>query len=153
VHIHDLHADDGSLRAFEVENILLSRRRACKIVESITGATIVRRTRIFGDSDDFCEFTLDGFNFIIEEPFGDNSRYWVGSKEAAGSTVLPKVREAFQNHKTLEAPLRLLVVLLFLFVAWFAYPRVLAFVAQDRCLDAGGSWNAVLQTCHQGNHL
>ena len=153
MYIYDLHAEDGSLRAFEVENILLSRRRACKIVESITGATIVRRTRIFRDTDDFCEFTLDGFNFIIEEPFGDNSRYWVGSKDAAGSTVLPKVREAFQNHKTLEAPLRLLAMLLFLLVAWFAYPRVMAFVAQDRCLDAGRSWNAVLQTCNQSNQL
>ena len=93
--IHDLNTEDGRVCAFEVSNSFLSRRQACRIVQKIPGAVLLRRSRLFRDTDDFCEFTLAGEAFIISEPFGDNSRYWVGTKGSTPALSLPEVRAAF----------------------------------------------------------
>ena len=52
IRIHDLKTEDGTLRLFEVENTLLTWSRACRIAESILGAVIVRRSRLFRDMDE-----------------------------------------------------------------------------------------------------
>jgi hypothetical protein len=131
--LYDLKTEDGATRAFEVENTLLTRGRACKIAASIPGATVVRRSRIFRDTDDFCEFTLEGETFIIEEQFGDNSRYWIGTKGISNSDSLLKVRAAFEQYKTLGSPLRVLLAVSALALMWYIYQSLTAFVAQDRC--------------------
>jgi hypothetical protein len=145
--IYDLKAPDGSLRAFEVENTLLGRKRACRLAESIPGASIVRRSRLFRDTDDFCEFTLGGETFVIEEPWGDNSRYWVGTKDEPRTNSLLAVRQAFECHKTWETPLRIAIMASLLVLAFVFYPRVTAFIEQDRCLDQGGRWDSSERTC------
>ena len=145
--IYDLKSEDGRLHSFEVDNVLLGRRRACRIAESIPGAILIRRSRLFRDTDDFCEFTLDSHTFIIEEPFGDNSRYWIGSKNKDDSAPLDKVRAAFERHDTFAMPLRLFLASTLLLGAWFLYPRITTFIAQDRCLDSGGNWDPTKQVC------
>jgi hypothetical protein len=145
--IYDLQAEDGNLRAFEVENTLLTRGRACRIVESIPGVVVVRRSRLFRDTDDFCEFTLAGETFMIEEPFGDNSRYWVGGKNKSQSFSLQQIRSAFERHKTWEFPLRFLVAASLAVAGWAALQWLTAFIAQDKCLDEGGRWNAGERAC------
>jgi len=91
----------GQVFAFEVANLLLSRRRACDVVRAIPGATITREVRflLFRREDVFCEFLLDGQRFKISEPFGDNSRYWVGSEPPRWCEQLAVVREAFSRFK------------------------------------------------------
>jgi hypothetical protein len=145
--VYDLKAEDGSLRAFEVENTLLTRGRACRIAKSIPGVVLIRQSRLFRDTDDFCEFTLAGETYIIEEPFGDNSRYWIGGKEASQSSSLQQVRVAFERHNTLEPPLRVLVVASLAVLGWVAFQWLATSVAQDKCLDAGGRWSAVERAC------
>jgi hypothetical protein len=82
--------------AFETTNC--GRRRACRIVRRIPGVAIVREPKLFGwlyEPDEFCEFTLDGVTFKIWEPFGDNSRYWVGPVPTVACEQLAIVRAAF----------------------------------------------------------
>ena len=83
--------------AFEVANILLRRRGACSVVKQIPGARITRRPKLFSwfREDDFCEFEIDGITFVISEPFGDNSRYWIGPKPPRWVPQLAVVRETF----------------------------------------------------------
>ena len=90
---------EGKLQAFEVGNLMLSRRRATRIVESISGSTILRRPKwfSFSNQDIFCEFVINEVHFLIEEPFGDNSRYWVGKKELGWCSEIEIVEKAFKD--------------------------------------------------------
>ena len=90
--------------AFEVSNITLSRTRACRIVEAIPGAQILKRPAAFSWFREpvFCKFELDGQKFEIEEPFGDSSRFWIGPASTGNNQRIlkwhpatDKVRHAF----------------------------------------------------------
>ena len=145
--IHDLNTEDGRICAFEVSNTLLSRGQACRIVQKIPGAALVRKSRLFRDTDDFCEFTLAGETYVIEEPFGDNSRYRVGSKGSAQASSLLQVRAAFENHNSFKLPLLLAIATTALVSAWLVMQWLTAIVAQDRCLDSGGRWEHSQRAC------
>lgn len=100
--LRDLHNDDGTHTGFEMDNGLLGRRRACRIAESVPGVQIVRRPKLFPwrDSDDFCEFELEGVRFLIIEPFGDNDCYWVVAKEPGNVNELARVRAVFAGARS-----------------------------------------------------
>ena len=91
---------EGNLHAFEIENWRVTRARACSIISLIPGAIITKKPKSlfswFWD-DVFCEFEIDGILFQIEEPYGDNSRYWVGKKEKGGwCKELELAQQAFE---------------------------------------------------------
>src|SRR5262249_556173 len=96
--------DDGKDSAFEVGNFHLGRRGLCRLVSRIPGCVVVRKPSRFRwsleDEEEFCEFELDGVRFVAWEPYGDNSRDWVGPKSPEGTPPrwcpqVDRVREAF----------------------------------------------------------
>jgi hypothetical protein len=96
VWLHDLRGEDGRLYAFEVSSVI-GRRRACAVASRIPGATVLTRPQrfSFGGPDEFCRFEVDGQLFVMWEPFGDNSRYWIGPEPATWCPQVERVREAF----------------------------------------------------------
>jgi hypothetical protein len=102
--VHDLKDNDGRIYAFEVSNGLLGRKSAIKIVEAIPGVQISRRPHLFDGEEEFGEFKLGGVIFKIWEPFGDNSRYWIGPEPPIWCEQVSIVREAFIQHKPLGLP-------------------------------------------------
>lgn len=90
---------NGRLFAFEIGNLLIGRRGVCKVVERIKGPTLTRRPKLFSwpREDVFCEFAVDGESFVAVEPFGDNSRYWIGPNPARWVPQTEKVHEAFKR--------------------------------------------------------
>jgi len=95
---YDLHDDQNRVFAFEIRNLGLGRDGVCRVVETIPGATLVRRPKKFLSwfrEDTFCEFTVDGETYEVEEPFGDNSRYWVGPRPPRWLPQTERVRDAF----------------------------------------------------------
>ena len=96
---YDLKDDEGRVFAFEIPNLLVSRRGVCKIVRGIPGVSLIkepRRWRLSAD-DEFCEFELEGVRFVAWEPFGDNSRYWIGPKPPRWVAGIDRVRGAFKR--------------------------------------------------------
>lgn len=92
------YTEDNRLHSFEINNLTCGRNKATKIVESISGVKVLRRPKkLFSwfREEVFCEFELDGIKFQIDEPFGDNSRYWIGSPQKENSAPIEKVLEAF----------------------------------------------------------
>ncbi|MFT3665007.1 hypothetical protein [Piscinibacter sp.] len=145
--VRDLPSAEGKTNAFEVNNLLLTRSRACKIVEAIPGASIMKRSRLFRDTDEFCIFTIGPDKFAIEEPYGDNSRYWIGAKDGKSTQSLPLVRRAFEEHKSWLPPLRTLSAAVAVLLAALLYSKASQFIEQDKCLDSGGRWEAKSNTC------
>lgn len=90
-------SEDGRLRGFEVENFWLTRRGVARIVQSIPGVRLIHATSSWWGRDDFCEFELNAVRFLVEEPFGDNSRYWIGPLEPGHEAELGVVRDRFLN--------------------------------------------------------
>ena len=72
-------SEEGLTQAFEINNIYISNRKLASIIESVPGVHNVRVRRLFsGDPEIHIRFGFRGQEFIVEEPFGDNSRYWIG---------------------------------------------------------------------------
>jgi hypothetical protein len=97
--IYDLKDETGRIFAFEVWNF--GRHRACRFVSKIPGVKILKRQKHFQffSHDKFCEFELKGLKFVLWEPWGDSSRYWVGPEPANWCPELAEVRKAFASYK------------------------------------------------------
>ena len=100
--VYELHNSAGRTFAFEVENTFLGRRGVVRVVRSIPGAVVTRTPKFLSwfREEQFCEFIVDGREFVAWEPYGDNSRYWIGPKEEPPEWCeqTAKVMEAFRNR-------------------------------------------------------
>jgi hypothetical protein len=106
--VNDLYDKAGTPYAFEVSSGI-GRRHACAIAGSIPGSRVLTEpTRFswFTDADEFCRFEVGGQVFVIWEPFGDNSRYWIGSDPPAACPQLARVREVFARASRWSWPFR-----------------------------------------------
>src|SRR4051812_48504811 len=94
----DLTDNEGRILAFEIDNCRINRRSVCDVIRSIPGVTIRREPKRWWISleEEFCEFDLDGVRFVAWEPFGDNSRYWIGPKPPRWVPQIETIRCAFQ---------------------------------------------------------
>jgi hypothetical protein len=96
---YPLYDVERRLFAFEVSNLRISRRGVCRVVQSIPGASLTRRPRVLSwfREDVFCEFDVDGETYIAEEPWGDNSRYWIGPQQPRWLPQTERVHRAFTD--------------------------------------------------------
>lgn len=97
--VYDLKDEDGRIFAFEIKNI--GRQALYEIVCTIPNAHIIRAPKLLSEfkEDEFCEFEIDGQKFRALEPFGDNSRYWIGPEPPKWCKLVELVREAFISRK------------------------------------------------------
>ena len=98
----DIYDKDGRLHAFEVDSVLLGRRGVLAVVRRIPCTTIIKKPRLFFSwfrEDVFCEFSIGDRKFVAEEPFGDNSRYWIGTEPVGWCAELELVRDAFARWR------------------------------------------------------
>lgn len=79
---YKINDNNGNPFAFEIENLYISLRKIVKILSSVEGVTNINARQLFEHSrENHIEFEYFGEQFVIWEPFGDNSRYWIGPKE------------------------------------------------------------------------
>ncbi len=100
----ELRNDNDIVTGFSVGSARLTRWGIPLLVRSIPGGRVVRKQRPFrlAGPDDFCEFVVDGKTFLVIEPFGDNSEYWVVSEPPESHcATLAKVRHAFESYRGL----------------------------------------------------
>lgn len=92
---------DGRLRAFMVENTGLGRRRAVRVVEGIQGVVVLTRPKFLSwfREEVFCTFQFCGRTYEIEEPYGDNSLYWVGPVPPEPCPEVEQVHAAFRRSR------------------------------------------------------
>lgn len=88
---------DGSMLAFEITSGWVTFRPLFKVLRSVQGVTDVRRNYFNADR---LSFLYLGEPCVVNEPWGDNSRYWVGPRETEGSVLnLTSINQAFQAHQ------------------------------------------------------
>ena len=104
--VHDLLDEHGRMRAFEIDNVKVGRREVCGIVGRIPGAVVTRIPRRLSwiREEEFCAFSVGSRHFTVSEPFGDNSRYWIGPEQPGPCEEIAIVRQAFLEHEASRVP-------------------------------------------------
>jgi len=94
---YPIRREDGSLRGFEITSTWLTFGPLLRLLRGVPGVTDVRR-RWF--NDDRVTFRFLGEKAVVNEPWGDNSRYWVGLAEpdASPEIDIAPVHDAFQSY-------------------------------------------------------
>ena len=89
---------NGTLRGFEITSTWLTFRPLLKILRSVQGVTDVRRNWF---NDDRVTFKFHGKAAVVNEPWGDNSRYWVGLADPAADLDIDiaPIHEAFKGYR------------------------------------------------------
>ena len=96
--IYQIRDEQARVVAFEIDNFLISRRRVIRIVETVVAARITFKPKWFSwPQDVFCKFEIDGRHFCVEEPFGDNSRYWIGGDPPGWHEAFSQIVNAFER--------------------------------------------------------
>jgi hypothetical protein len=94
--------DEHQPYAFEVPNWRLSfwRNTLVRFLESVPGGTEVRRGgNVFSGDENRAYFLFHGVPFVVWEPWGDNSRYWIGPADTkAAAPDLGPLMQAFRDY-------------------------------------------------------
>ena len=92
---------DGQTVAFEIENVYVNVGQVVALLRVIANVTDIRVRKLFSPVDDIhIEFVYMGNEFIVLEPFGDNSRYWIGPKDKVHSQIdVGPMEKVFQQHR------------------------------------------------------
>lgn len=92
---------DGRVTAFEIEHACISRMTVSRILKQVAGVSGVHVAGRFGSSSDIrVAFQYFGLEYVVLEPFGDNSRYWIGPKNPGESVADARdLEDAFKRHR------------------------------------------------------
>jgi hypothetical protein len=87
--------------ALEIENAYVSRRTVARLLGRLDGvADVVFGGRLESTNDVRVGFKYRNHEYIVLEPFGDNSRYWIGPKNSAeGVGDIGEVESAFRRYR------------------------------------------------------
>ena len=100
----EIHSDDeGYFVAFEIENAYVRPSKVREILSTVDGVQSVAVGNPSGESRDIrVTFDYEGIEFIVWEPYGDNSRYWIGPKQTEGQLSdidITPLAEAFREYQ------------------------------------------------------
>jgi hypothetical protein len=92
--------ESGVLHAFEVSNTWLQPRAIARLMRS-QGAEVTFQRRLFRSGDVHLQFKFQGKDFQVVEPFGDNSRYWIGPAEESPTPLaeVSDLHEVFAHYR------------------------------------------------------
>lgn len=95
--VYEQHDDQGRTFSIEIEIPARGRRGVISVLEKIEGLELTKRPKLLSSwrEEIFCRFVLDGEAYFAEEPFGDNSRYWIGPDDCEWHPSFERVVSAF----------------------------------------------------------
>jgi hypothetical protein len=91
--------EDGSLRAFEVSSAWVTFRPLYRILRSVPGVANIKRNWF---NDDRIAFTFEGVACVIHEPWGDNSRFWIGPVSQDSRIDIEPLHDAFKRYNRFD---------------------------------------------------
>ena len=91
--IYDYLDDEGRITSFEINSI--GRSRVLRFIQNAFPSASVKRQR----SEDFGEVDLNGRKFIVNEAWGDSSRYMIHQQPLEPSAELEALRGALEKYR------------------------------------------------------
>ena len=96
----DENMEQNASVGFEIDNIYVSLKTIARILNSIDGVADVNKRRLFSKWDDIhIWFRYIDHECVVIEPYGDNSRYWIGPKNPEEKFDFSSIDVAFKKHQ------------------------------------------------------
>lgn len=90
----------GCTFAFEIDNIYVSLAAVARILAAVPGVSDVRKRRPFSKWEEIhIWFRFADHDCVVWEPFGDNSRYWIGPQTPTDIFDISPVEDAFKRYQ------------------------------------------------------
>lgn len=97
--VHRLSRENGRLFAFEIENAYIRPRKIAALLGALEDVSNINLRRPFSSSGDVhLEFEFRGEDFMVWEPYGDSSRYWIGPKKEGKPVDIDTLVKAFEEY-------------------------------------------------------
>jgi hypothetical protein len=100
---YKLDTEEGVQFGFEIENVYISTFKMAKLLSAVDGITNIQRRKLFRKYDDDSYRLMFDFKdetYLIVEPFGDSSRYWIYPKNSDHfSTKITVIEKIFRQYK------------------------------------------------------
>jgi hypothetical protein len=93
--------NNGLAFAFEIENIYINVSTVARILSSVDGVTEIRVRKLFSQWDEIhIWFRYMNYEYVVWEPYGDNSRYRICPEDIAKSASnIGNIENAFKNYR------------------------------------------------------
>lgn len=82
--------------AFEIDNLYIAPRAIAQLLDGIKGVTDVE---MGGKPDVRVSFCHRGRPYLVWEPWGDNSRYWIGPDDEHSRADISTLEGAFRSYR------------------------------------------------------
>lgn len=92
-------SDRERMFAFEIENTYISIPTMALLLAEVKEVTDIRIRKMFSSSCDVhIQFKYKGEVYIVWEPYGDSSRYWIGPDQDNDATDIANIEEVFKHY-------------------------------------------------------
>lgn len=89
----------GETLGFDVEMEYIGLAAIARVLTSVEGVNELRRRRPFSRFDEIhIWFQYKGAECVVWEPFGDNSRYWIGQLKSSPTVDMSELEKAFRDY-------------------------------------------------------
>lgn len=98
---HSQKGEDDQPIAFEIDNVYIGPGAIASLLEAIKGITDVRKEGFGGMPREIhVRFKYQGYDYVVWEPYGDNSRYCIGpdNPDECKKSIRP-IEEVFKRHQ------------------------------------------------------
>lgn len=87
--------------AFEIETAYLEPGTVTRLLKDVVGVSHVRERKPFAPNDEIhAEFRYMNRNYVVWEPYGENTRYWIGPRAPeAGAVSVEPIERAFRQYR------------------------------------------------------
>lgn len=94
-------SESGVKYAFEIEVAYIGPKRIAKLLTDAPDVSKVRVRRLFGpDPEIHVSFNYMDLPYVVWEPYGDNSRFWIGPKDSSITDVnITPVEAIFRDYR------------------------------------------------------
>lgn len=97
---YPLTLENGTVYAFELENTYIRPRKVAEILAEIDGVTNIKLRKLFSSSSDtHVKFKYRNKDFMVWEPYGDSSRYWIGPINESDEISVSSLEYSFKQYK------------------------------------------------------
>ena len=93
--------NDGFQHGFEIEVVYVSPKKISKILSKVDGVTNIQNRKMFDMGNEIhIEFDFLGEKFVVWEPYGDSSRYWLclKDKHSTSRPDISRLEKAFVQY-------------------------------------------------------
>ena len=97
---YPIKTEQGMCWAFEIENAYIRPRTIAALLADVSDIADIQPRKPFSASDEIhLRFRFRGREFVVWEPYGDNSRYWIGPADEKEAPIdAAELQAAFDRY-------------------------------------------------------